>query len=319
MIEVRISFDYELLWGVWDKVPPRYVANNIANANTATRGLITAHKRHDIPCTFAIVGAMLIKNQSPHDVMASSQRPESDKMAFDAMLDDHAVTPDLTFAPDDVVDSLHDNPLFEVGAHTQTHIYALDATDAALADDFQQLKRTFIQRFGTNPRALVMPKNQVTPAAMRIARDAGFDSIRVNPDSWVYRPIVWGPMMARLIRLLRIADTFLPIVELGRAEMFAETRKNDLRLHVGQYFLRPWFARKGLFTLHLWRLKLALFIAMRRGHQVHFWLHPHNLGRSPEQALANYDLFLGWLKRHEAAASIRFAHMSDAVEPTFGS
>lgn len=311
-IEVRISFDYELLWGVWDKVPTHYVTSNVANANAATRGLLACHRKHNIPCTFAIVGAMLEGDQTPQAIMQISQRPDGDKVGFRNALTRYTDSADITRAPDDIVEILKNDPLFEVGSHTQTHIYALEASFASLEADFIAFEEIFKRRFGTSPRILVMPKNQVTSDILRIATTHGFDSVRVNPNNWIYRPVVWGPVMARLIRLIRFADTFLPLMELGSADQFVERYEGSMRIHVGQYFLRPWFIKKGLFTMHLLRLKLALFLARIRGHQVHFWLHPHNMGRNTTQALANYDLFLSWLKRLEKEGAICFAHMSSS-------
>lgn len=312
MIQVRISFDYELLWGVWDKVEPRYFQTNVSSANTAIRGILAAHRRLAIPCTFAIVGALLARNQTPRDIIKASQRPNTEKAEFDRILAKQVVTREHIQAPDDILDILRDDPLFEIGSHTHTHIYALEASESTLAADFEQFNDVFARRFDKEPRALVMPKNQVTPAALRTAKASGYHSIRVNPDAWLYRPIVRGRVMSHVIRLLRMADSFLPLIELNPSSMFVEQNREGLTLHVGQYFLRPWFPYRGLFTLHLLRLKLALFLAKRRVHQVHFWLHPHNLGRNPVEALSNYNRFLDWLKHHENAGSIRFEHMSVA-------
>ncbi|MEP1207431.1 MAG: polysaccharide deacetylase family protein [Rhizobiaceae bacterium] len=311
MIEVRISYDYELFWGVWDKVSPSYVSTNVQNANAVTRGLVALHKKHGICCTFAIVGAMLDRQHAPRTIMQKSARSIEEISNFELCAAPFGDQDDLFRAPDDIIEELESDPLFELGSHTNTHIYALGASESALRADFEQFDALFFHRFGFRPKVLVMPKNQVTLEALEVAASFGYESVRVNPDIRIYRPVHWGWFTASVIRLIRFADAFLPIVEFSRTDQFTEKRTGQMRIHVGQYFLRPWFSRTGVFTLHLLRMQLAVFLSRFRNHQVHFWLHPHNLGREPEQALANYDRFLTWLKKQEEKGTIQFSHMAD--------
>ena len=71
MTAVYFSYDYELLWGVWDGTGEGYARRNVAAANEVAGRLVGLHKKHDIPATFAIVGAML-SGKTPLEIMAGT-------------------------------------------------------------------------------------------------------------------------------------------------------------------------------------------------------------------------------------------------------
>lgn len=311
MINVYISYDYELCWGVWDKMPAAYARSHVMRANEAARGLIALHRAHQVPASWALVGTML-ETGTPKEIMAQTTRGADTVHAFEDYLAqlDPADT-NLFRADEDVISALRDDPLLEPASHTFSHVYALEEEPSVLEDDFERFGKVFGDTFGMSPVSLVFPKNQSTDTAINIARSHGFQVLRVNPQNWLYEQRARKGLEAKLIRVLRFLDAFFPI-----QEMFPENGKDlDPKLCIGQYFFRPMFRSKLLDVVHLGRLKLALAYCKWQGESCHFWTHPHNFGCNPDRALANAKALFIYLKKQEQRGLIRLCRMSDWTPP----
>lgn len=308
MVDVVISYDYELCWGVWDIVPLHYARTHVARANAAARGLVALHRKYQVPSTWAMVGAMLAES-APAALMAETARPTSQAEAFAAYVDSLAEHErgGLFRADPEVLDALdQDRSLFEPASHTFSHIYALDAASDTLVDDFARFDAVFRTRFGRKAVSLVFPKNQSTEEAVRIARRFGFNKMRVNPRNWLYEQRRRNRAEALVIRALRYLDSFLPILEL-----LPDRKGEDPALVSGQYFFRPAFPARFLDYLHAARLRVALWYCHQQGRSCHFWSHPHNFGGDPERALANAERLLAYLKQQEAKGCVRLRLMKE--------
>ena len=307
MINVYISYDYELCWGVWDKMPAAYARSNVMQANAAARKLVALHLKHQVPASWAIVGAML-ERHAPEEVMAKTARSIEAIDAFrDYVSQFESVNTELFHADADVISALREEPLLEPASHSFSHIYALEEERAVLEDDFRRFDDIFRRTFGTVPISLIFPKNQSSEAAVEIALAYGFRVMRVNPSNWLYVQRKRGRFEAKAIRLLRFLDAFLPILECFPDRSMG----HDPVLCVGQYFFRPRFRTKLQYALHLARLRLGLEYCKMRGRSCHFWTHPHNFGGDLERALSNAERLFAILKRQEKRGLIRLCRMSD--------
>lgn len=307
MVNVVISYDYELCWGVWDKVSQRYVRSNVAQANAAANALVVLHRKHSIPSTWGIVGALL-SDKEPTAQMIETARSETNAEAFSAFVEQ--IEDKSMFRADKaVIAALRDDPLFEPASHTYSHIYALESDELTLEDDFTRFDAIFQDQFGEGrtPTSLIFPKNQSTDAAIAIAQRFGFTKIRVNPLNWLYEQRHRKRLEANAIRVLRFLDSFLPILEI-----FPDRRGNvDRNLCVGQYFFRPCFSLKFLDYLHYARLRLGLWYCCQRGKTCHIWTHPHNFGANLERSIANAERLFVLLNALKAKNRVKICHMKE--------
>lgn len=308
MIPVTISYDYELCWGVWDAISPDYARSHVVNANAAALGLVALHRKHGLCSTWAIVGALLEPlDEAPDAALARTIRPDAQKTAFADYAAAFGADRNLFKADETVISVLRDDPLFEPASHTYTHLYMLDSEQSVLENDFALFDTVFQRVFGHRPRSIVFPKNQTTDWAVAAAKQNGFTSIRVNPASWLYEQRPRGKAQRMLVRLLRYADSFVPLLEL-----FGDrSAGRDPALHVGQYFFRPYFPFRFMDTLHFWRLRAGLALCRWRKRPFHVWTHPHNFGKNPERALANADRLFAHLKRGESSGAVEPCRMMD--------
>jgi hypothetical protein len=310
MTKVFFSYDYELLWGVWDKTSPQYLANNVAGANSVVEAIIKTHQAHGIPATFAIVGAML-EGGAADELFRKTGRPEEEFGRFKEVLQ----TSDgdvLKANPTGISEILNDD-LFEIGSHTYSHCYALESSEAVIRSEFAAMNEVFERKFGHLPKSLVMPKNQTTPLALDVASEYGIEVVRVNPDSWLYRPVEHGGAKAKLIRLLRYADAYLPVLELFPDRSENEHSSQGLVLNRGQYFFRPDLGNRIADRAHLLRLCVALRRCIVREDSCHFWSHPHNFGRNPERSIHNLNRLLRKIRQLADDGKVS-AHRMDEIQ-----
>lgn len=308
--DVYLSYDYELLWGVWDKTSRQYVERNVARANAAAGALVDLHKRLDFPATFAIVGAMLEEHPAGEETVVRSGRTPEQAQLFRELLEQYEDA-GMCQAAIENLEALEADERFEIASHSYAHLYALESTKGDLSDDFDRFAERYSKSFGRSARSLVMPKNQVSPDVLELAHAKGFSAVRTNPPTLLYSPIKWGSTARKVIRLLRFADSFLPLLELTSVRKLKDRREGRVRILIGQYFVRVHLGRDWMAEWHLARLKLGFWLAKLRGHSAHYWCHPHNFGADPERALGFHELLLTWLKGQEAKGNARLLRMSD--------
>jgi peptidoglycan/xylan/chitin deacetylase (PgdA/CDA1 family) len=310
MTDVYFSYDYELLWGVWDGTGDGYAKRNVAAANDVAARLVDVHSKHRIPATFAIVGAML-EDMPPLDIMTQAGRTQDDLKRFESVFIPKAANNDMVRVNETALAEMVESPLFEIASHTFTHFYALKASDALIKKEFEAFRRILKDKTGEVATSLVMPKNQMTPAALAVAADYGITVVRMNPDSWLYRPVNRAGVLAKVIRLLRFADTFVPLLELFIDRSRNVTEISNVKVNKGPYFVRPLLRFGFLNWLHRQRLKIGFHYCALRKMDCHFWSHPHNFGANPDAAMDNFSKLLIWLKAKETKGLVVFKLMKD--------
>jgi hypothetical protein len=133
------------------------------------------------------------------------------------------------------------------------------------------MRRLFRDRWGTAPRSMVFPRNQV--AYTDVLEAQGISRWRENPEVFFWSERI-GAHPPAPIRLLRIADALAP---LGRRTVPLEGQPR------ASHFIR--FALPELaWRAHLERIRRDAR-TMRPDQAIHLWWHPHNLGAEVERGI----------------------------------
>ncbi len=312
MINFILSFDYELAWGSFDKINASYLTENVINSNEAASRLLQINEQMEVPATWAIVGLMLPSALGHKDkldlldakfqksVLASDVFSEIDEQAASALLE----MPTGFFAK--VIDS----PSQEFASHTFSHLYALEVDDDAMSNDFKYMAEVCAENKVGRPSSLVMPKNQVTEVAIACAAESGVKIIRVNPNNWLYSTREHGRIEAKVIRLLRFLDAFLPVSEL----FVTKSQVLGTGCTEGNFFFRPDVGIGALDYIHYLRFKLMLHICRWRKRDLHMWSHPHNFGRDINRSLRNYVRALTYVLKLKSAGKIEMKNMGHLID-----
>jgi len=312
VIDFVLSFDYELGWGLFDKVDPSYLSRNVVNSNKAVGELLQENERLEVPATWAIVGLML---PGPLDTNArlalldaKFRRSKSASVAFARF--DNTEACELLTVPPELFARITGTPGQEFASHTFSHLYLLEADAQALAEDFRLMAEACACAGVQPPRSLVMPKNQVTIEAVECAARNGIRIIRINADNWLYSTRQHGALEARIVRVLRYLDAFLPVCELfgGRERLYGVAATE------GNFFFRPDTGLVLLDYLHYLRFRMLVTACRWRRRDVHMWTHPHNFGRNIERSVRNYRRILKYVAKLRSSGKLAMKNMGQLIE-----
>jgi hypothetical protein len=127
--------------------------------------------------------------------------------------------------------------------------------------------------------------------------DAGFTAYRGNQDHWMYRDgHLASASYGTIRRLIRAADTYLPIMGNHTSSLSISIPKGQLINISASRFLRPVSGHSIIDKLQLNRVKSGMWEAASTNSVFHLWWHPHNFGRNTEANLMNLERLLEYYR-----------------------
>ena len=300
-----ISLNFELLWGVHDRLSASAYAGNILGARDAIPRMLDLFDRYGVHCTWATVGLLFFDRKA--DLI--DHLPELRPHYADPTLSPYPAIGQL--GPNERQDPYHfglslierirDCPGQEIGTHTFSHYYCLEpglTEQGQTADSFRadlMAARRAAERLGITPKSLVFPRNQFRPDYLGACSDAGIEVVRGNQPSRIYQ----GQSRAEggmIKRLCRQSDDYLPI---WPEESTVPERLDGGLIDVrASRFLRPTSRRlRPLEPLRLHRINSGLSRAAKDGTTYHLWWHPHNVGVDTDHHLRFLERILKHFRR----------------------
>jgi peptidoglycan/xylan/chitin deacetylase (PgdA/CDA1 family) len=283
-----ISLDFELLWGVRDKLSIADYGKNILGVRRAIPAILAMLCSYRARATWATVGLLLFDNKKELLDHLPSNRPRyADRtldpyLALDQLGENEATDPyhyGLSLAR-----RIIECDGMELGSHTFSHYYCLEPGHDA--ESFRADLAAAIaaaQRLARRPLSLVFPRNQINPDYFGICRQLGFTSFRGHESHWLYRAGS-GQDLGLARRVCRLADAY---IDLSGRNGFEPCAIEGLINIPSSRFLRPFDPRlRPLERLRLHRIVAAMKSAAERGESFHMWWHPHNFGTFLAQNLA---------------------------------
>lgn len=307
MTKILCSYDYELLWGVWDTVGSAYVENYVSNANYAASLIIQLHEKYKIKATWAIVSAAIDQNCSIEQRIENTNRSPEEQFKMTEVFKRHkALGAELYDISPGNLNQIKHSEIFEYACHTYGHKYAHTCSKEDLESDLQNVARVETEERSTS---MVFPRNVITDDALVSLENANFNTVRVNPQNILYRSIKGKGLQGQVIRALRFADSFVPIQEYLSSAEYSFGEK--LNFTEGQYFFRPKCGGKILNFLHRKRLVFGLFYCIKHKKDFHVWSHPHNFGSDPEKSVENLKKLFDTIDLHIANGKAISAKMCE--------
>lgn len=145
---VVTSLDFELRWGVADKLPddPSAYRRNLEGAQDAVRAMLDLFQREEIGATWATVGALGCSGWDEYHARAPRYpRYDDDRLGFRREWQALDREGRLHFAPDTVM-AIAKAPGQELASHTFSHIYYREAGCRA-----EDVAADFARHFGAVP------------------------------------------------------------------------------------------------------------------------------------------------------------------------
>jgi peptidoglycan/xylan/chitin deacetylase (PgdA/CDA1 family) len=307
-----ISLDFELHWGVRDKLSIRHYRDNLLGERHIVPVLLKFFADYGIHATWATVGFMFFGSRaellraapqnlpnythrrlSPYDSLATIGESERD--------DPFHYAPSLIRRIMAVAGQ-------EIATHTFSHYYCLEQgrdEESFRADLTAALKAARDQN-DIDIRTIVFPRNQIDRNCLKVCHDLGIEVYRGNPSSWLYTARS-GDDESTVRRGLRLMDAYLPLSGTN-ARYPVEPVEGIPRNVPASRYLRPYSpVLRALEPLRLRRIVDDLTLAAERKQLYHLWWHPHDFGSRPKQNLAMLRQIL------ETFAALRERHGMESV------
>ena len=321
-----ISLDFELYWGMFDKVTLTDYGANIRGVRTAIPLMLELFREHGIHATWAGIGMLMARNKSELMELLPPMhlRPKyvDEKISAyhhieNSALGDDEVSDPYHFAPS-LVQMIVETPGQEFANHTFSHYYCIDGHEndpSIFARDLgahDQISKSY----GITTRSIIFPRNQAREDALRICKEKGITAYRGNETHFLYKPRKDADQTL-FIRGLRLLDHYLNLTGHHTYKLPQEGADGMVNIPASR-FLRPWNTTFRMFEwLKLRRIKTSMSYAAKQGEVFHLWWHPHNFGINQKENLQNLEEIIRHFEFLKKRYSMHSASMKDISQLTF--
>ncbi|GAB2770299.1 polysaccharide deacetylase family protein [Salinimicrobium soli] len=286
-----ISLDFELLWGVFDKVNWREKKGYFQNTRKIIPEILHLFEKYEISCTWATVGMLFNENWDEWNYNIPKVLPDYNNEKLSAYSYGKTIqskeTEGLCFAPD-LIKRIRQTPGQEIGTHTYSHYYCLEPGQTLISFKADLVKaRELANKFSIEFKSLVFPRNQYNEDYLDECKYMGLRAVRTNPDVWYWKNTQQESLQQKIFRT---ADAYLGFNNRSyqkfqdiHPEIFGQKASRLLRPHSGKILLDK---------ARLKRVKSEMSSAAFKKEIYHLWWHPHNFGTYPEKGLEELENLL---------------------------
>lgn len=310
-----VSLDFELFWGMQDRCPLSEYETNVLGGRKAIPQMLTLFQKHGIHATWATVGFQFAENFDElktffpqQNLLPTYENPAfSPYRCFDSIGTDEASAP-CFYAPS-LIEKIAATSGQEIGSHTFSHYYCRESgqtTEQFRAD--MEAAKAIAKCHGYDLKSVILPRNQCEPEYTKVLTDLGFTAYRDEENDWIHEKIKLRP----LLRLLRLADVYLPLTGQGGYEPKLEAGIVNL---VGSRMYKPYFKPLSfLEPLKVRRIKKQMLHAAKKGLTFHLWWHPHNVGIHTDFHLKQLEEIFGYYEELKVKYGMRSMNMGEVAQ-----
>lgn len=283
-----ISLDFELLWGVFDKVNHKEKVAYFSNTRKVIPEILNLFSEYGIHCTWATVGMLFNENWGEWRMNIPEISPNYKNSNLSAYDNGKSLnspeTEFLCFAKDLIV-QIQNTRGQEIGTHTYSHFYCLEdgQTLASFKIDLEKSIRLAAQ-LRIELKSLVFPRNQFNEEYLKVCYDLGIENVRSNPTDWYWKNTHNDSLKNKVFRT---GDAYIGFNNKSYklTDLCAE-RDKPLSQKASR-LLRPFSSNKLLNKLKLRRIKSEMSVAAKNNEIYHLWWHPHNFGNNPVENIVD--------------------------------
>ena len=288
-----ISLDFELLWGVFDKVNWTEKVAYFNNTRTVIPEILKLFEKYEISCTWATVGMLFNESWEEWNTNIPDNLPGYNNQKLSAYNFGESIqskeTEKLCFAPD-LIKLIKATPKQEIGTHTYSHYYCLEpGQDAAAFEADLNKTSELASGFGIELSSLVFPRNQYNSQYLQICEKLGLNTLRTNPDNWYWQNTQKDSLAQKIFRT---GDAYLGTQDKTYKTNEIHKFSQNVTGQKASRLLRPYSSSPVLNRLKIKRICSEMKKAAKNGEIYHLWWHPHNFGNNPEKNLKELDLIL---------------------------
>lgn len=297
-----ISLDFELLWGIFDKVGTQYHPEYFANTRRVIPEMLDLFGKMGISVTWATVGMLFAENEEEWKHFSPEFPPSyrDKKLSAYEWAKANGLRPEVHFAPE-LIRQIVQTPQQELGSHSFAHYYTLmrGQSPEQFRQDLQATQRIAREKFGVSLKSLVFPRNHINELYLGLCLEEGYEYVRGNPKNWFWQETQHESFSKKLFRS---ADCFFQI---GSKSSYPRREivvlEGEPLILPASRILRPLSPSNPVFnSRRLNRILSEMDYAAKNGEVYHLWWHPHNFGNNPKQSMVELKkIILHFLRLHE--------------------
>ena len=309
-----VSLDFELFWGMLDCSTLEAYQDNVLGGRAGIPRMLSLFEKYDIHATWATVGFLFardyqeLKSYFPEGALPTYASADlTPYPVFETIGTNEQEAP--CFFGQSLVQLIAQAPGQEIGSHTFSHYYCREKgqTPQQFAADMRSAKK-IAKDHGFDLTSVILPRNQCEPEYTEVLRQLGFTAYRDEENDWIHEKIRFRP----LLRLLRLADVYLPLTGLGG---YVPKNENGIWNLVGSRMYKPIFAPLAfLERVKLMRIKAQMRHAAKRGLTFHLWWHPHNIGVRTGEHLQQLEEIFGYYAQLREKYGMESLNMREVAE-----
>jgi peptidoglycan/xylan/chitin deacetylase (PgdA/CDA1 family) len=279
-----ISLDFELLWGVFDKVNHKDKVTYFNNTRAIIPEILRLLEQYKVSCTWATVGMLFNNNWENWKENFPAVLPEYENKSLSAYEYGETIigreTEALCFAPD-IIKSILEVPGQEIATHTYSHYYCLEdgQTKRSFKADLEK-SIAMAAKKGIELKSLVFPRNQFNEEYLKICYKLGIKNVRSNPNNWYWKNTQTDSISQKIFRT---GDAYLGLNNKSYKLSSFQPLEGLPLAQKASRLLRPYSANKVFNRLKLQRIFAEMTSAAKNNEIYHLWWHPHNFGNNPSE------------------------------------
>lgn len=279
-----ISLDFELLWGVFDKISIDERKEYFINTKNLIPEILNLFSEFEIHATWATVGMLFNNNWKEWEINTPKKLPNYANKSLSAYTYGNSINKaemeEFCFAKD-LIQIVQLTANQEIATHTYSHYYCLE--EGQTLQSFEaDLKQCLLlaKEMGIELKSLVFPRNQYNEQYLKICYENGIENVRSNPINWYWDDVKNNSLKSKIFRT---GDAYLGRNDksYNQSELIKENEK-PLSQKASR-LLRPYSSNKFLNNLKLKRIKSEMGAAAENNQIYHLWWHPHNFGNNSEE------------------------------------
>lgn len=310
-----VSLDFELFWGMLDICSLDAYQENVLGGRKAIPRLLELFEKYGIHATWATVGFLFAENFGELSAFFPCKEKlpayENQKLTpydwFSRIGGDEERAP-CFFGPS-LIRMVAETPGQEIGSHTFSHYYCREKGQNVeqFRADMEAAKKIAADH-GYDVTSVILPRNQCEPEYTQVFRELGFTAYRDEENDWIHEKIHFRP----LLRLLRLADVYLPLTGFGG---YAPKKEDGIWNLVGSRMYKPiLMPLKFLEEWKLRRIKGQMLHAAKHGLTFHLWWHPHNIGVMTDAHLQQLEEIFSYYLELKEKYGMESLNMKEAAQ-----
>jgi peptidoglycan/xylan/chitin deacetylase (PgdA/CDA1 family) len=285
-----ISLDFELHWGVRDRVSlDRRERARLLSARSVIPRMLDLFEEFSVHATWATVGFLFAHSREEAQAFMPTRKPkyrESKLDPYQEELGRNELDDPFHFAPT-LIAEIAKRPGQEIGCHSFSHYYCME--EGQTADEFEADVDSAIAiaaGAGYMLRSYVFPRNEVNPGYLPVLNRAGILAYRGTESPSTKLPGSFAEQRRLHKRFARLLDSYADIYG-SQTFGWPETSTMTSTSIAASRYLRPYSpALKPFQSFQRRRISQAMERAARHGEVFHLWWHPEDFATHCDENLS---------------------------------